>query len=217
VREPDFEDEGFDLDAEGTASFLFASSGSVLEAAGDPRPINELYSVFSRPRTQADEAAGALARLSGALDLGPADDPSDRPPQISEEPWRAMQPGKVLEDEGRLLLAGLGGDEDMLYAAPTENGHICHALLPNGGGGCGPPGADGLDLSYSYRHAGGLVVYGLVGDEVASVEIAIQGERLPAQMGENAFGLRVPDAKPSHFRGIALHRRDGSRREIGLG
>jgi hypothetical protein len=211
-------DEEFDRDAEGSGSFLFsASSGSVGESEADSRPIRELYSVFSRPRTPADEEAAELARRWGALDIGWEPDPSDRPSSVPEPEWRASQPGKVLKSEGRLLLAGLGEQEDMLYAAPTENGHIARALLPNGGGGCGPPGEDGLVLAYTYRHGGGLVVYGLVADEIASVEVAVQDKLRPAQIGENAFGLRVADGKPSHLHGIVLRRRDGSHREIGLG
>jgi hypothetical protein len=147
----DFDEEALDWDAEGSGSFLFALSGDVAESAVDRRPLSELYAVFSRPRTPADEGAAALARRWGALDIGWGADLEDRPSQLSEAQWRAMQPGQVLESEGRLLLAGLGQEEDMLYAAPTENGQIAHALLPNGGGGCSPPGEDGLILAYTYR------------------------------------------------------------------
>lgn len=200
---------------------VLASSGTffAFSAAepGETRPIDELYSVFVRPRNDADRRAGTLAARWGALDMGDdLDDVTDRPPGVSAEQWEAMRPGEVLEAEGRLLLEGLGGQEDKLYAAPTTNGHICHALLPNGGGSCGAPGPDGLDLSWSLSPSGGLVVYGLVGDEIASVDVVVAGETRVARMGENGFGVRFEGTKARLDR-IVLHRRDGSENVIHLG
>jgi hypothetical protein len=198
---------------------MLGFSGSFLFFASDAekRPIKELYSAFARARNDADRRAGDFAAHWGALDFGPDDDDErEPPPGIPEDEWRASLPGEVIKDEGRLLLEGLGGDADMLYAAPTANDHICHALLPNGGGGCGAPGPDGLDLSVSYT-PGSLVVCGLVGDEIDSVDIVLDGTTYAARMGENAFGHRFVETKPSTLEAVVLHRRDGTTNRIPIG
>jgi hypothetical protein len=138
------------------------------------------------------------------------------PPGVSEEEWRASLPDEPIEEEGRLLLQGLGAEEDMVYAASTTNDHICHALLPSGGVVCGAPGPDGLDLHWVYQPSRPLVVYGLVGDEITSVDVVIAGQTYAARMGENAFGIRVEGAKPSELDIVVLHRRDGTTNNIGL-
>ncbi|MGH8586432.1 MAG: hypothetical protein ACREWE_09705 [Gammaproteobacteria bacterium] len=79
-----------------------------------------------------------------------------------------------------------------------------------GGGGCGAPGPDGLALHWAYTPSRSLVVYGLVGDEIGSVDVVIAGQTHAARMGENAFGIRVEGAKPSELATLVLHRRDGT-------
>lgn len=140
----DFADDG---SASGGFTVLM-ESGDFGGSASAPPPVEELYAVFTRPRTGADREAGELAVSRGALDLDV--EFSNRPPDISAADWKAAQPGEVLEGKGRLLLAGLGGEWNLVYAAPTTNDHVCVALLPNGGGGCGAPGPDGLDLEWVY-------------------------------------------------------------------
>ena len=199
------------------------SNGGFLMEAGvgfsdtERRPIKGLYSVFSRPRNDADREAGELAARWGALDMGgDVEEEMDRPPGVSEEEWRASLPDEAIEEEGRLLLQGLCAEEDMVYAAPTTKDHVCHMLLPNGGGGCGASGPDGLGLHWVYQPFRPLVVYGLVGDEITSVDVVIAGQTYAARMGENAFGIRVEGAKPSELDTVVLHRRDGTANNIGL-
>jgi hypothetical protein len=193
---------------------------SVQLAAYDPeapkRPVRELYGVFRRPRTDADRSAGELASRWGALDFGNGIEDRGPPPGVSAESWRGALPGDVVHEEGRLLLAGLGGEEDMLYAAPTRNDHVAHALLPNGGGGCGAPGPDGLHLGWTQTERGDLVVYGLVSDEIASVAVVVGGQAHEARMGENAFGLRLERTHEADLERVVLYRSDGTTTEIGL-
>jgi hypothetical protein len=118
--------------------------------------------------------------------------------------------------EGRLLLAGLGGEVDMLYAAPTDNDCIAHALLPNGGGGCAAPGPDGLELGWNQTDAGVLVVVGLVADAIESVDVVVGGVTHKARMGENAFGLRLERTNEADLERVVLCRRDGTTNEIEL-
>jgi hypothetical protein len=215
---PDEPDELPPVDPDEIEMMDFSSSFLLAAWETERRPIEELYSVFARPRNDADRRAGQLAGQWGALDLGTGDEYEDLelPPGLSREEWRATLPGEVLKDEGRLLLEGLGGEDDMLYAAPTSNGHICHALLPNGGGGTSAPGPDGLHLSASYTR-GSLVVYGLVGDEIASVDVVLDGETHSARMGENAFGRRFMEPGPTKLEAVVLHRRNGTSNRIPIG
>ena len=193
-------------------------SSSLSLPASDPgvkrRPVEELYGAFRRPRGDADRRAGELAARWGALDFGFSDLPL--PPGISEEQWRPVQLGTVVEAEGRLLLEGLGGEADMLYAAPTDDDSIAYALLPNGGGGCTAPGPDGLVLGWNQTETGELTVYGIVGDAIAGVDVIIAGTAHEARMGENAFGLHLERTHESDLERAVLHRRDGPATEVAL-
>jgi hypothetical protein len=189
-----------------TSMHLYAYSGE------ERRPVREIYGAFRRPRNDADRSAGELAARWGALDFGPEVEGRRPPPGVPPE----ALPGAVLHDEGRLLLAGLGGEEDMLYAAPTQNDHVAYALLPNGGGGCGAPGPDGLELGWTQTELGSLVVHGLVADAIEAVDVLVGGETHEARMGENAFGLRLERELEVELERIVLHRRDGSTNVIEL-
>jgi hypothetical protein len=180
------------------------------------RPVRELYGVFRRPRNDADRSAGELAARWGALDFGPDVEELSPPPDVAAEAWRDAQTGAVLHDEGRLILAGLGGDEDMLYAAPTQNDHVAYALLPNGGGGCGAPGPDGLELGWTQTDLGSLVVHGLVADVIEAVDVVVGGVTHEARMGENAFGVRLERTHDAALERLVLRRRDGSTNVIDL-
>jgi hypothetical protein len=190
---------------------------TVLDHDKERRAVSELYAVFRRPRNDEDRRAGEIAARWGALDFGFGDLQPPRPAGMSDEDWKRAQLGNVIESEGRLLLAGLGGSGDMLYAAPTDNDCIARVLLPNGGGGCGAPGPDGLDMGWCQSEDGELVVAGLVGDSVEAVDLVVGGETLHARMGENAFGLRLERTHESRLERLVLRRRDGTTNEIPLG
>lgn len=182
----------------------------------DVRPIAEIYSVFSRPAKRADRRARRVAERWGALDFGldfEGGKPPPPPPDVLPEDWEAFQPGAVLNERGRLLFAGLGGDWDMLYAAPTENDHICYALLPNGGGGCTQPGPQGLVVAGTGSPSRGALVFGLVGDEVEALDLVVSGQLHSARMGENSFAVALPESFAEIDR-ILLRRRDGSTVEL---
>jgi hypothetical protein len=186
-------------------------------SAEEKRPVTELYGVFRRPRNDADRSAGELAAQWGALDFGVDLEERGPPPGVAMDIWRDALPGAVLHDEGRLLLAGLGGVEDRLYAAPTRNDHVAHALLPNGGGGCSAPGPDGLHMGWVQTESGSLVVYGLVSDAIEAVDVVAGGVAHEARMGENAFGVRLESTTGAELERVVLRRRDGTTNPIELG
>jgi hypothetical protein len=196
----------------GTTSLQF----SAFDPDEPKRTVTELYGVFRRPRNDADRSAGELAARWGALDFGFGDFQPPRPPGISEADWQGAQLGTVVESDGRLLLSGLGGEADMLYAAPTDNNCIAHALLPNGGGGCSAPGPDGLEMGWHQAESGALTVFGLVADAIEAVDVVVAGTTHEARMGENAFGLRLERTHEADLERVVLHRRDGTTNEIDL-
>jgi hypothetical protein len=162
---------------------------------GEPVPVRELYGVFGRPRTDVDLRAEPLAAA-----------------HWSGIPWGA----EVALDEGRVLLAGFGGDQDTLYAAPLGDDRLLVAVLPKGGGGSGRPGPDGLFLLTSQLESGDLVFRGAVADSVESVDLVVAGVTHEARMGENAFGLSLERTHEDDVERLVLHRRDGTKNEIGL-
>lgn len=162
----------------------------------EPRPVRELYAAFRRPQNDADRAAAELVRRLGTL---------------------TGLPIEFDEAEGRLLLAGLGGDHDLIYAVPVGVDRLAYAVLPNGGGEAGTrPGPDGLLLMQNQTEAMDLVVHGMVGDEIESVDLVVAGATHGARMGENAFGLRLERTHEADQERLVLHRRDGTTNEIGL-
>ena len=161
----------------------------------EPVAIRELYAVFGRPRTDADQRAEPLAATS----------------------WSGIDWGATIAmDEGRVLLAGLGGEQDLIYAAPLGEDRLVVGVLPNGGGGSGRPGPDGLLVMTHQLESGELVVHGIVADSVGTVDLVVAGATYEARMGENAFGLRLERTHADDLERIVLHRRDGTTNAIEL-
>jgi hypothetical protein len=171
------------------------SSSLGFSGLGERRPVRELYGAFRRPRNDADRSAGAFVGRTGAL---------------------TGLPIEFDEAEGRLLLAGIGGELDMLYAVPVGADRILVAVLPNGGGSGGAPGPDGVWIQQSQRETGALVVHGMVADEVESVDLIVAGATHAARMGENAFGLWLEHTHEADLEQVVLHRRDGTTNAIDL-
>ena len=172
----------------GTSWLLFGSDD-------EPVPVRELYGVFRRPQSELDRKAEPLARTD----------------------WSGIDWGaEIAMDEGRVLLAGVGGGQDQLYAAPLGDDRLIVAVLPNGGGGSGRPGPDGLLLICDQLENGDLVVHGIVGDSVEAVDLVVGGVTHKVQMGENAFGLRLEQTHEADQERVVLHRRDGTTNEISL-
>jgi len=161
----------------------------------EPVPVRELYGVFARARNDADRSAEPLAAV-----------------HWSGIPWGA----EIAMGEGRVLFSGLGGEQDTIYAAPLGDDRLVVAVLPNGGGGSGRPGPDGLIVLTSQLETGDLVVRGLVADSVESVDLVVAGVTHKAQMGENAFALWLEDSHEADQERIELHRRDGTTNTIEL-
>jgi hypothetical protein len=173
-----------------------AGSGGLGFSYAERRPVRELYGAFRRSQNDADrDTADLVARLGVLTGLDIEFD----------------------EAEGRLLLAGLGGDEDAIYAVPVAVDRIACAVLPNGGGQITAPGPDGLLLVQVQTEAGLLALSGVIGDSVEAVDLVVSGVLHQARMGENSFGLRLERTHSDDLEGIVLRRRDGTTNEVVLG
>lgn len=199
-----FEDAASDSEHE---SWLQAST-VFLGAREETRSVHDVYGVFRRPSTAADRAAAASAR--DLLEIG------DLPPDLPQQARKALALGDVLHEDGRLVLSGLGGDQDALFAAPTRTDYVAYTVLPNGGGGTAAAGPDGLILAGATSKAA-VLVYGLVGDSVVAVDLVVDGETRRARMGENAFGLRIGGTTQDEFEAVLLRRADGTTNTLDLG
>ncbi len=174
----------------------FAAGSGGLGFYGDGgRRVRELYGAFRRSQNDADrDTADLVARLGVLTGLDIEFD----------------------DAEGRLLLAGLGGDEDAIYAVPVAVDRIAYAVLPNGGGQIAAPGPDGLLMVHVQTETGLLALCGVVGDSVEAVDLVVSGVIHPARMGENAFGLRLDRTPSDDVERIVLRRRDGTTNEFAL-
>jgi hypothetical protein len=153
---------------------------------GKPLPVRDLYGIFRRRATAADIAVAAVAR-----DDGYEDDELGRP----------------LYDQTRLLF---GTRTQGVYALPTSTDAVCVSNFPNGGAGCGEPGPHGLTVDFD--EASGqtpFVLYGLVGDDVQSVDFVFaDGGLRHAEVRENAYYVQMPGQQTDPDRFI-LHLRNG--------
>jgi hypothetical protein len=166
----------------GSFSLVIAGDGTK-----DRRPVTEWYSVFSRPGTARDRA-------------------------VAEEVAQFAEPeggcGAPISARARLLLSGIGAQHYDLVAVPTSTGFVAYGLLPTGGGGCGRP-FRGLVLAGEID-SDVVLHYGLVPDDVESVEVVLKGRAHEARMGDNAFAVEVKGASEKDGGQVVVHRRDGT-------
>jgi hypothetical protein len=54
------------------------------------------------------------------------------------------------------------------------------------------------------------IVYGMVGDDVTSVDLVVDGERQRAQLGGNGFALEIADAPNKTLEKLVLTHRNRS-------
>jgi hypothetical protein len=160
-----------------------------------PKPVRKLYGVFRRRQSRRE----VELRPQMAVDAVCSNAAVPHAARLGETNSRL----------GRILLSDLGPMHDVLVAVPTTTDYVTVAISGRGGG-CGVPlTRDGLMLG-SQMHDTVATVYGMVGDEVASVDLVVDGKREHAELGENGFALEIPDAPGKNLEGIVLEHHDGS-------
>ena len=167
-------------------------------------PLKELYGAFARPQTPAEAEIGARA----AADL-----PCGLPPSAGKDasPSKHDFPdlGKTEPQGARLLLRDIGRSRYDLVGLATTRGAVALGLFPGGSGSCGLPTVDGLVLA-AQSEARGAIVFGLVDDDVKSVDLVIDGASISARLGENGFAQEISNAKGKALDRIVLRHSDGS-------
>ena len=183
------------------------SSGGIVFLGGDAedrrRPIRELYAVFRRPARPGDLYAQEHARGDQHGFLG---EEADIPPHMRSV--FEQQIGAPLYDETRLIV---GTTERGIYALPTTADAICLGAFPNGGGGCGQPGPHGVQVEWDEASADSpFVLYGIIGDDVSSVEVVVDGSRREAELGENGYRIVFEDGDRQQLQEVILRLRGGA-------
>lgn len=167
-------------------------------------PPEELYAVFARKQTddEAKIAPEVVADSSCSMPL----------PQKSKH----TDFGKPIEEKARILLRGVGSGNDSLVAVPTTADSVAIAVLPAGGGSCARPATNGLILAAD-SDGDTAHVYGMVDDQVRSVDVITGGQTHRAKLGENGFSVTLPGGAEEHLDKLVLHKADGSKAEVPLG
>ncbi len=103
--------------------------------------------------------------------------------------------GTPLTSEARDLISNAGPDHDTLGAFPTSSGAVCFEVLA--AGACGrvdssAPFGAGITFGILTTRNGGTRVYGVASDDVAKVDVVINGTDYPATLSNNGFYFALP-------------------------
>jgi hypothetical protein len=165
----------------------------LLEQRAERKPAKKLYGVFRRPRTKREIGIVPPCSMPGLRD----------------------QRMKLIPGLTRVLLRGIGRNQDTLVAQPMTSGRVALGLTPDGSANCGaaPMTADGLILA-AQMEDGDAVLYGMVGDGVESLDVVIDGVAHHARLEENGFATNINDAQGKVVEKLVLTREDGSTAEF---
>ena len=119
------------------------------------------------------------------------------------------QLGAPLYDRTRLLV---GTARRGIYALPTTAEAICLGSFPDGGGSVGLPGPHGLRVAFDddANEASPFRLYGIVGDDVASVEVIVDGGVREAELGQNGYWLVIEDGQREQLEELILRLHGGT-------
>jgi hypothetical protein len=157
-------------------------------------------------------AQANVAALKTAPSLTPsqlkqllAEAPDLTPPASQPADWT---PGKALMHQARVLMTNVGTAKRTIYAYPTSRGRVC-AVLTDYSSGC----LDGFrdrfaDVDFTYGRG---IVWGLVPNSVAAVDVDAAGIRRPARLENNVYFFEG-DAPQQ----LVVRFRDGSTKSVAL-
>jgi hypothetical protein len=178
------------------------SSAFVLGDRSSRVPPKRIYEVFSRPQQGLDLVEAISARLRTSC---------KREAEEDEESPGSL--GDASPATGRVLLDDVGARPYDLVAMTTEHGGVAFSLEPKGSATCARPTSDGLVFA-AQLDPRDAIVFGLVGDDVTSVDLVIDGETRQARLGQNGFAVEIPSPVGKTLQKIVLHHADGSTTEF---
>jgi len=173
-------------------------------------PAASALSVLQRPATAADQLPAATATTADDTLAGSAGLSAD------------VKPGALALVKSRRLLNGLGSQAVSLYAVPTSKGQVCTVFSAvYGSAGCFAQFSSEVPISYDVRDidqvGSGLpaIVDGLAPDNVASIDVDVDGTLHQATLANNGFFYELPDAS-SWPNALVVHYTDGSSRTLSI-
>ena len=186
----------------GWSSFTF---GAWRAGERDPPRLAEQLAVFGRPRQPADQLPQKILDFS-----------------LRDLPAMEEHVGRELPDQSRLALSDAGEQKVDVYVLPTTRGHVCTYVVDPAEPLVGARGCDqSLYKDVIWRTSGDghtLEVEGLVANSVARVEVEVWGRPIAADVGGNAFYVRLTLERscPEAVGGIVLHYRNGESRVVSI-
>ena len=157
--------------------------------------MKKVYSIFRRPQSRREAEMRPQMAVDAACSAPNGPDSAEL--------------GLTITRLARVVLPDVGRSHDVLVAVPTTTDSVTVALSGQGGT-CGRPVTrDGLMLAI--QMVGRVAtVYGMVGDDMASVDLVVDGKHERAKLGENGFALEIPDAPDKTLEELVLKHHDGS-------
>jgi hypothetical protein len=166
-----------------------------VDLVAERRPIKKVYSIFRRPQSRREAKMKPQMAVDAACSAANGPDSAEF--------------GLTISRLARIVLPDVGRSHDVLVAVPTTTDYVTVALSGHGGT-CGRPVTrDGLMLA-GQMVGRVAIVYGMVDDDVASVDLVVDGTHKHAQLGENGFALEIPDAPDKTLEKLVLKHHDGS-------
>jgi hypothetical protein len=122
----------------------------------------------------------------------------------------------------RLLVSGVGARDERLYGVPSVDGSVTLVLVPPGTAPARVPGLVG-HVGAVVQDADGLggdpaVVYGIVDETVAGIDVVVDGETHPAKLGRSAFAYELEDARvpDSSIEAVVVRTSDAGKQRLTL-
>jgi|RhiMetdeSRZDD1v2_1073273.scaffolds.fasta_scaffold02148_29 hypothetical protein len=193
-----------------------AASGGDEDVASDEEvviPAAESMSVFSEPQSSTDAALSASNQVRDEIAAT-----TGQAPDAAEE----LLPGAETTGSLRALLTDLGAEGRSIWALVTAKGKVC-AGLTNYTAGCIGKFTSPLEhVTYTYGRPSvgeAVIVWGLAPDDVAKVEVLVDGAPYQAQLGRNAYyySLASPELGTDSIGGLVITLHDESSIEIPFG
>ena len=89
--------------------------------------------------------------------------------------------------------------------------------FPHGGGSCGRPTRHGVRVACNAADDdSSVLLYGIVGDDVESIEVVVGAQVREAELGKNGYRLAVADGGRQQLQELILHMHGGATDTLNL-
>ena len=184
-----------------------------LRPASKRLPAAKNMSVFADPQSSVDVALSASAEVREDVEATVGNAPG-----VAE----AMLPGAVRPRTFRALMTDVGRERRSIWALVTRKGRVCAGLTGHSSGCISKftSPEEHASVTATVSSAGEmLMVWGLVPDDVARVDVVVAGLLREARLGRNAFyyALASAEIEAKGIEGLVLTLKDDRQIEIPFG